>query len=211
MLEDGTRLPLSSALSAAELANLSLSPVAQVRAAVAAHPNTSPYILGLLAAEFPAEVLGNPALPLLRLADPGLIFRWPAASLLALVRQLDTPTWLRTQVSRHPNAELQVLLASHPALTLEEMHNLRVHPSWLVRARLAAREDLPPALLQGLAEDTHYAVRLAVVSRANLTADCLRDFLNDPSRFVRQEALRRTRTGERNTESSGDGGHQQVE
>ena len=192
MSEAGTRLPLSPALSAAELANLSLSPVAEVRAAVAAHPNTSPYLLGGLAAEFPAEVLGNPALPLLRLAEPGLIARWPVPSLIALVRQVNAPTWLRTQVSRHPNAELQVLLASHAALTEDEMQNLYLHPSWLVRARLAAREDLPSALLQALAKDTHYAVRLAVVSRASLAADHLRDFLNDPSRFVRQEALRRT-------------------
>lgn len=207
MCETDYGLPFPLGLSAAELANRSLSPMAEVRAAVAAHPNTSPYILGLLAAEFPAEVLNNPALPLLRLADPGLLSHWPEMSLLALVRQTDAPAWLRRQVLSHPKVELQVALASHPALTVEEMGGLKDHPSWLVRARLAAREDLPGALLDTLAEDRHYAVRLAVVSRADLPTEDQSRFLADASRFVRQEVLRRL-TGR--GLGPGDGGHREA-
>ena len=69
---------------AAELANLSLHPAREVRAAVAAHPNTAPFVLSTLAAQFPGEVLGNPGLPLLRLANPHLLRDWPAPALHAL-------------------------------------------------------------------------------------------------------------------------------
>ncbi|WP_240319266.1 hypothetical protein [Deinococcus wulumuqiensis] len=67
--------------SAAELTRLAASPDAALRASVAAHPNTPPPVLAELGAEFPAEVLGNPALPLLRLAQPGLLAGWPAHTL----------------------------------------------------------------------------------------------------------------------------------
>lgn len=191
-MNESSVLPLPADLPAAELANLSLRQDAQIRAAVAAHPNTAPYILGTLAAEFPAEVLSNPALPLLRLADPRLTHRWPDTAFLALVRQPQAPAWVRRQALAHPKTEIQVALASHPKLTLDEVQALAHHQSWLVRARVAAREDLIHTLLEELAADSHYAVRLAVASRCNLSRERIGLFLTDTSRFVRQEAMRRT-------------------
>lgn len=186
-------LPLAADLPAAELANLSLSPDAHIRAAVATHPNTAPCMLGILATEFPAEVLMNPALPLLRLADPRLTQRWPVSALLALVRQPQAPAWLRRQTLTYPSTELQVALASHPNLSTQEMQTLAHHQAWLVRARIAARTDLSPALLADLSRDRHDAVRLAVASRPDLSREFLYSFLTDASRFVQQEARRRTR------------------
>lgn len=182
---------LRAQLTAPELANLSLSQDVAVRAAVAAHPNTAPFILGTLAAEFPAEVLRNPALPLLRLADPLLTHRWPDAALLALVRQNQAPNWVKKQALEHSKKVLQVALAWQANLTDLEMQILAHHSSWLVRARIAARNDLSPALLDELSKDSHYAVRLAVASRPDLPAESIQAFLTDPSRFVQQEARRR--------------------
>lgn len=176
--------------TAAELANLSISPHAVVRAAVAVHPNTSPAILGALAAEFPEGILRNPALPLLRLADPLFMQRWPEDALLALTTCENVPGWLRKQRIGHPRTELQVALASHPAITPEEMGLLAQHPAWLVRARVAARSDLPPELRHKLMQDSDYGVRLALASRSDLPAQEVALLQQDVSRFVRQEVQR---------------------
>ena len=79
---------LGPRIAAAELSRLAHSPDAAVRAAVAAHPNTPPPVLAELGAEFPAEVLGNPALPLLRLARPGLLNAFPGDAVAALLAAL---------------------------------------------------------------------------------------------------------------------------
>lgn len=176
--------------TAMELANLSLSPHAVIRAAVALHPNTSPVILGTLAAEFPTEVLNNPALPLLRLADPLFIQHWPDNALLALAKYQHLPAWLRKQLIGHAQTELQVVLASHAALSLQEMNFLAQHPAWLVRARVAARADLPGELRQLLMQDRDYGVRLALASRSDLPAQEVAFLQQDASRFVRQEVQR---------------------
>lgn len=181
--------PLDTRLPAAELANLSLNPDIAMRRAVAAHPNTSPYILGTLAVDFPAEVLGNPALPLLRLAQPGLLLRWPVPALLALLRLRDAPPWLLRLVERHPGIEVQVALASHPRLGLDAVEALSRHPAWLIRARIAARPEVPRHVLNRLAGDPDDSVRLAVACRADLNASERAALRHDPSRYV-QRTLR---------------------
>lgn len=186
-----TPLPLPSQLTAQELANLSLSPDPAVREAVARHPNTSFYILGTLAAEFPAAVLENPALPLLWLADPAGMRRWPDKALLALGHLPQLPEWLRRQLLHDPKTEMQVALAGYAQLNLSELTALAHHPAWLVRARIAGRADLPAPLLELLQTDSVYGVRLALVSQQQLTPEVLMAFAHDPSRFVQQEARRR--------------------
>ncbi|GHF47389.1 hypothetical protein HNQ07_002794 [Deinococcus metalli] len=185
MLPD-ERATLDPHLTAAELANLSLHRNAGVRRAVAAHPNTPAAILGTLAAGFPAEVLGNPALPLLRLAQPDMVGRWPVPSLLALLQLGDAPGWLLAALRRHPSVEVQVALARHPRLGAETVETLAAHTAWLVRARIAARPDLPPALLRRLLHDPDDSVRLAVASRTDLGPTERGALGGDPSRFVRQ-------------------------
>lgn len=173
---------------AADLANLSLHPAGEVRATVAAHPNTAPDVLRTLAAEFPAEVLSNPALPLLRLANPRLFRDWPASALLALAAHADAPAWLRRLALARPEPELPAAVARHPELTPAEVEALAAHPAWLVRARIAARPDLPRALMEKLRADPDYGVRLAVASRPDLTPGDLAALLADPSRLIRQAA-----------------------
>ncbi|MFC3831883.1 MULTISPECIES: hypothetical protein [Deinococcus] len=178
--------PLNARLPATELANLSLSRDIAVRRAVAAHPNTSPDILGTLAGDFPAEVLGNPALPLLRLAQPGLLLRWPVPALLALLRLQDAPLWLLNLMQRHPGIEVQVALASHTRLGTDAVEALSRHPAWLIRARIAARPQVPRHVLQRLAGDPDDSVRLAVACRADLDAGERAALRHDPSRYVQQ-------------------------
>lgn len=193
MSMDSDHLSITAQTPAAQLANLSLSRDPLVRAAVARHPNTSPYILGTLAAQFPAEVLGNPALPLLRLANPRFLLGWPTPAWLALLRQPDAPAWLRRLARMLDKTEIHVAVASHPKLMALEAEELAAHPAWLVRARIAARPDLSPALLQRLRHDPDDSVRLAVACREKLADAERAALLADPSRYVRQAALRARR------------------
>lgn len=172
--------------TAAELEALALQRDPAARAGVAAHPNTPAPVLAQLARDYPAEVLSNPALLLLRLAHPRMLQSWPHDSLLALIRQPSAPDWVRQHALRSGNTELLVALASHPTLTPEEFTQLSTHPAWLVRARIAARHDLTPDTLHHFAQDPDYGVRLALASRADLPAQSVELLRGDPSRFVRQ-------------------------
>ncbi|WP_157445158.1 hypothetical protein [Deinococcus actinosclerus] len=179
---------LTARTPAAELTVLSSHPEAGVRAGVARHPNTPASVLGALTPDFPQEVLANPALPLLRLADPHLLRGWPDAAFHALLRRPDVPAWVRTHLIRHGRTELLIPLAQHAALTEAEVLTLARHAAWLVRARIAARPALPPDLLAALAADPDYGVRLAVASRPALPAGVAALLRQDTSRFVRQVA-----------------------
>lgn len=171
---------------AARLVQLAVHEDQAVRAAVAAHPNTPADVLGKLAPEFPGEVLGNPALPLLRLAHPRLVHDWPRDTLLRLIRNERAPEWLRRVAMRHPRAEYQVALASNPHLTGADIGLLARHASWQVRAKIAGRPELPPDVLALLTADPDYGVRLYVAARANLPAASVGALRRDPSLFVRQ-------------------------
>ena len=177
---------LAANSTAPQLARLAEQADAAVRAEVAAHPNTPAELLGQLAAEFPAEVLGNPALPLLRLAHPNLLKDWPDAALLALLKLPQVPDWLRHHAAKSSSVEVQVALAMHPDLTPAEINQLAQHSAWLVRARIAARNDLDAELLNHLTNDPDYGVRLAIASRQDLPAQSVETLRRDPSRFVRQ-------------------------
>lgn len=195
MNADPALLPIiTSRTPATELANLSLHPDHRVQAAVAAHPNTSPFILQRLAPSFPAQVLTNPALPLLRLAHPRLFHDWSPQALLALVGQPDAPAWLLHLAAQRPEPELPAAVARHPALTSAEVEGLSAHPAWLVRARIAARPDLSARLRERLRTDPDYGVRLAIASRTDLADADLHVLLNDPSRLIRQVAAQTAHT-----------------
>lgn len=180
-------------VGAAHLEDLARHPDAAVRAAVAAHPNTPPGALRDLAAEFPGEVLGNPALPLLRLAWPGLIQSWPRATLMGLVRHPSAPAWLRAYALRHPHTEVQETLAVHPELSNADLRALAGHPAWQVRARLAARPDLPLDVLEALTVDSDYGVRVTIAARADLPVAAMGALRSDPLLDVRQVLARTQR------------------
>lgn len=177
---------LAPELTAALLALLADEAAPAVRAAVAAHPNTPAAVLGRLAADSPAEVLGNPALNLLRLAHPGLLESWPTDAVLRLVAQPIAPDWLRRYALTHADARFQVTVAAHPALDGGELHRLARHPFWQVRARVAARPALSPELLTELLGDADYGVRLVLASRPDLPADAAEQLRRDGSLLVRQ-------------------------
>lgn len=101
---------------APELAALADRPDAAVRVRVARHANTPAQVLGVLASEFPQEVLANLALPLLRLADPHLLRGWSDGAFHALLRLPDGPVWVRTHLLRRGRTELLIPLAQHPCL-----------------------------------------------------------------------------------------------
>lgn len=178
--------PLNPTTTAKELEILAGHEGAAVRAAVAAHPNTPAATLGHLAAEFPTEVLGNPALPLLRLAHTRLLSTWPREGLLRLLQQEAAPAWLRRFALHSQYVEVQVALASHPALTEQELAQLAKHSAWLVRARIAARPALSREMLAQLTHDPDYGVRLALATREDLPPSSVEILRRDSSRFVRQ-------------------------
>ncbi len=183
---------LAPELTAAQLTLLAEHSSSRTRAAVAAHPNTPAAVLGPLAADHPAEVLGNPALKLLRLAQPGLLERWPSDAVLALVAQPQAPDWLRRHALAHADTRFQVAVAAHPALNAEEIHQLVRHPLWKVRARVAARPDLSPEVLGALLGDGDYGVRLVLAARADLHPQAVEVLRRDISLLVRQAVAQRT-------------------
>ncbi len=182
---------LKAGATADELLVSSYTRDQHVLAAVARHPNAPASLLARLAADFPAEVLSNPALPLLRLAQPQLLSHWPREALLALLRLPQLPGWVRQQTFHSPAVEVQVALATLPQLSEAELLRLSQHPSWLVRARVAARDDLPGHILHDLLNDRAYGVRLALAYRSDLPEAGRERLAHDSSRFVRQ-ALRET-------------------
>ncbi|MDV6373514.1 hypothetical protein [Deinococcus arenicola] len=170
---------------------LAESSTPETHAAVAAHPNTPAAVLGRLAADYPTEVLGNPALNLLRLAHPGLLDGWPTEGVLNMVASPQAPSWLRRSALTHADARLQVAVAAHPVLNAHELMGLAHHPLWKVRARVAARPDLSPELIEVLLQDTDYGVRLVLAGRADLQPDAVERLKQDVSLLVRQAMAQR--------------------
>ena len=181
-----TALPLAPQTGAEELTRLAAHEDVALRAAVAAHPNTPAPVLQGLAPDFPGEVLGNPGLPLLRLAQPRLVQDWPRETLLRLIRHELAPDWLRRFARAHSRSEFQVALASNAVLGDAEIMELAAHSAWQVRAKIAARPELPPDVLGSLSADPDYGVRLYVAARSDLPVSSIERLRRDPSVFVRQ-------------------------
>ena len=74
-----------------------------------------PAVRGLLAAHFPREVLGNPGLPLLRLARPGLLLSFPSEGVLGLLGLPEVPAWVLDSALRHEDYSVRTALAARPA------------------------------------------------------------------------------------------------
>ena len=182
---------LAPELTAAQLMLLAAQPSSRARAAVAGHPNTPAAVLGHLAADHPAEVLGNPALKLLRLAQPDLLERWPSDAVLTLVGQPQAPDWLRRYALAHADARFQVAVAAHPALDTRTLKQLVRHPIWKVRAQVAARLEISPEVLGTLLQDGDYGVRLVLAARVDLSPEAVELLRRDASLLVRQAMAQR--------------------
>lgn len=183
------RLPLAPQTPAADLARLARAPEPEWRAAAAAHPNTPAAVLADLGAEFPGEVLCNPALPLLRLAEPGLLGRWPAPTLAALAGRPGAPDWLLRLGAAHVRIEVQLAVVVHPELPDDVLAHLARSPFWTVREIVARRPTLPAALLEILARDLDYGVRLTVAGREDLPPEVYTRLRGDPHPLVQAVIL----------------------
>lgn len=172
--------------ASAQLERLATRESPELRAAVASHPNTPPDVLRALAPDFPGEVLGNPGLSLLRLAHPRLILDWPRDTQLTLIRHALAPRWLRRFAMTHAQIDFQVALATNPTLNAEDSAALATHPAWQVRARIAARLELPAPLIDILANDPDYGVRMYIAARPDLPEAGVARLRRDSSVFVRQ-------------------------
>ena len=177
--------PLAQQTPAAELTRLAHSPDPALRAAVAGHPNTPPDTLAALGAEWPAEVLGNPALPLLRLAQPGLLARWPARTLEALTTVPSAPDWLLRLAAAHEKIDVQLAAVTRPDLPEDVLVRLSRSPFWSIREYVARKPQLPPGVLGQLGRDLDYGVRLTVANRPDLGAELRGALRRDPHPLVR--------------------------
>lgn len=181
--------------TAADLTRLAHSPDPAVRAAVAGHPNTPPETLAALGAEFPAEVLGNPALPLLRLAQPGLLAGWPARTLEALTAAPGAPHWLLRLAAGHEKIDVQLAAVTRPELPSDVLESLSRSPFWTIREYVARKSDLPPGVLAHLARDLDYGVRLTVANRPDLPTEVRERLRRDPHPLVQAVILLAERDG----------------
>ena len=173
------------ATPAAELTRLAHSSDPALRAAVAGHPNTPPDTLAALGAEFPAEVLGNPALPLLRLAQPGLLARWPVRTLEALAADPAAPVWLLRLAAAHEKIDVQLAAVTRPDLPGDVLLKLSHSPFWTIREAVARKPQLPPGVLGQLGHDLDYGVRLSVANRSDLSRELRGALRRDPHPLVR--------------------------
>lgn len=180
---------LSPQLTATELARLTYAPDAAIRAEVAAHPNTPADLLGRLGAEFPAEVLANPALPLLRLAEPRLLASWPTKTIERLTAEPDAPDWLLRLAARNPVIDVQLAAVVHAQLPPDVLEQLAASPFWTIREYVARKPQLPPPLLEQLACDPDYGVRITVAGRTDLTPTALAHLRSDQHPLVRSVIL----------------------
>ena len=169
---------------AAELTRLAASPDPAQRAAAARHPNTPAPVLATLGAEFPAEVLGNPALPLLRLAEPGLLGRWPARTLEVLAASPEAPDWLVRLAAAHRVIDGQLAAVTRHDLPPGVLGRLAESEFWTIREYVARKPVLPGPVLARLAKDEDYGVRLTVAGRPDLPPDLREVLRRDPHPLV---------------------------
>ena len=182
-------IPLAPGLRAEQLRALAASPSPSVRAAVAGHPNTPPELLGALGYEFPAEVLGNPALSLLRLAGPGLVRGWPARTLERLTALPSAPLWLLRLGACHPVIDVQLAVSARPDLAPDVLETLAASSFWTVREAVAREATLPGPALERLSRDLDYGVRLSVAGRRDLPLELRGHLREDPHPLVRAVLL----------------------
>lgn len=178
-------LPLPGHLTAGELLHLAHNGSRGVQAAVAAHPNAPATLLAELAARFPAEVLSNPALPLLRLADPQLLRSWPAPAVERLTAQPQAPAWVVRVAASYPVIDVQLAAATRPDLPPDAIRTLCHSAFWTIRELMARHTQLPHDLLAELAHDADYGVRLTVTGRPDLPDDICRVLRQDSHPLVR--------------------------
>ena len=180
-----SHLPAPSA-TAEELTRLSRQPSKELREAVARHPNTPAEVLGQLAADVPAAVLNNPALPLLRLAQMAQIQAWSGLALARLTALDAAPEWLQELAMRHPDPQAQWAVAGRVSLSAARLRQLATRREWQLRAAVAPHPDLPADLLPALAVDSDYGVRLSLAARADLPPEVLKVLQRDPHALVRR-------------------------
>lgn len=108
----------------------------ELHPAIATHPNASPQTLAWLANRYPKEVLENPALPLLRLAYPGMFSWWPVMALSAMLRLEDAPEWLLVVCAGDPRVDVQAAVLARRDLPEKVKQVLRRSPFWTIRERV---------------------------------------------------------------------------
>lgn len=182
-------LPAPSA-TAEELTRLSRRAALPIREAVARHPNTPAEVLGQLAADFPEAVIGNPALPLLRLAQPKEIQSWSGLALSRLSAVEAAPEWIQELAMRHPDPQAQWAVAGRAQLSPERLRQLAGRREWQLRSAVAPHPDLPADLWPVLAADPDYGVRLSLAARTDLPPEVLKVLHHDPHPLVRRRLQR---------------------
>ncbi|HEY7834440.1 MAG TPA: HEAT repeat domain-containing protein, partial [Ktedonobacterales bacterium] len=125
---------------------------ATVRAAVAGNPNAPLAVLLALAAQFPREVLDNPALPFLLLERPEFPATLPLEAASGLLRCEDVPRALLRPLATSADAAVRFLAALHVGLVAEPSayHESAERAFMRIVSRLPDHEAQPLFELPGL-------------------------------------------------------------
>ena len=122
---------------ATELERLATCDDADVREAVARHPNTPPEVLYDLAGDFPEAFFENPVLELLFLEDPSLLERVSESALEAE----ETPEkWIR-RASRSSSTRVRTAAAANPRLPRDVLGRLLADENDRERRRALFRKQ----------------------------------------------------------------------
>lgn len=194
---------------------------AEVRRAVAAHPNTPPDALAVLAGDSDGHTalraLRHPNTPPETLRDALL---GPRSRALVAASNPSTPVealraYAATEMAQdlahrllsNPSTPVDLLLAAlhedassthaaellaaHPHAPYDKLHHLALHADVQVRVHLADNPALPEDILLLLATDLQTEVRSAVAQRAPAPEAFFRSMLDDPAGEVRAAVRQR--------------------
>ena len=139
---------------------------------LALNPNTPLATLLRLGQTHPDEFLHNPSLELFFIEDPGLIGKFPAQLLNAILAR-PLPLWLQRLMVRHPTASVRFQLVQSPRLTLGLLAWFAEDKESFIRAEVAANQRTPAAVLAQLTGDPTQAVRRRLLENEATPSEAL--------------------------------------
>jgi hypothetical protein len=160
-------------------------PLRRAEAKRAAHPDTSPDELLSLAAEFPGEVIGNPALSLLLLEDPTWPSRLSPSALCQVLQHEDAPASFWSYAAHHERPLYRSYAARSQWAPPELLQHLTNDAEPRVRAYVAKNPSAPPALLSMLSRDTFPDTRANVARNPSAPVAALLELASDSSDALR--------------------------
>lgn len=143
---------------------------------LAKNPNTPVPILWRLGFRSPAQLLENPALPLLFLENPAIGEKVPEATACALLREPSVPEWLVVAFVSHADFHVRREVAQHTKATLPLLSRLSKDTHLGVLHALALNPRTPAEILASLVEKVDRRTKRYIAKHLNASLETLQLF-----------------------------------